>query len=586
MAASQATLRPGPSWDETIVPALRNRKSLPKIDLLLLTSLLSYPGLESESRTLSRRISAISVTSVEEPAPSHNPSTMEPSTRNQTASSSYQFHSSKGTSIPRPSLQQSRVSSENRPELNGSSRVNGDHPSFAKPRSRTYSQPKSFDPSSSRNGNGSGLTNPTTNGSTPVLPTPESSRSTSPLYISRTSDSKPTRIPKVALGRTSSLSSRGHHQPSSIDTVVMSESRNGHGPYSPPTPESTPDLWRLEETTLPRSTVTAANLPHSRLLHEPPPFQSGSASSIDHSHDHSQDDDDTIPAGRRSNDSEERPFEHWYRGEVSRNGGVGELRVGKRMEMLDIANYGHTLRKASPRTNSRVFPPLDDTPRRRRRADSISEIGTRESLYLDEERAEEAARVLDEGPPTDLDRDEDSDYSSSMQQRHFDTLPPPMGHGPSSQMPMKHPTPASIQPTRIPLPAPPRQSSEPPRTRTPTLTQRGASEPPSFPTTPSPPPQPSVPRSASQPQTQTQTQAQKRRGKSPGASTPPASKRSKATAKSIASKKAAEEKNRRSVAYYPAPADGVDMVDAIPSWTQPIPASGNWDEVRSFSDST
>jgi serine/arginine repetitive matrix protein 1 len=60
----------------------------------------------------------------------------------------------------------------------------------------------------------------------------------------------------------------------------------------------------------------------------------------------------------------------------------------------------------------------------------------------------------------------------------------------------------------------------------------------------------------------------------------PASKRSKATAKSIADKKAVEKNYRRSIAQYPTPADGVDMVDAIPSWTEPVPASGNWDEVR------
>jgi hypothetical protein len=40
-------------------------------------------------------------------------------------------------------------------------------------------------------------------------------------------------------------------------------------------------------------------------------------------------------------DSKERPFEHWYRGEVSGNDGIGELRVGRRMEMLEIASYGH-----------------------------------------------------------------------------------------------------------------------------------------------------------------------------------------------------------------------------------------------------
>lgn len=37
---------------------------------------------------------------------------------------------------------------------------------------------------------------------------------------------------------------------------------------------------------------------------------------------------------------------------------------------------------------------------------------------------------------------------------------------------------------------------------------------------------------------------------------------------------------RQSVGQYPlAPGDGEDMADAIPSWTQPIPKTGNWDEV-------
>ena len=520
---------------------------------------------------------------------------------------SYVPQPSKSTAIPRPSLQQSRASSDARPEPNGSSRANGTTPPpHAPSRARTYSQPKAFDPSYSRNG-----AHPTVNGSSVPLPTPESSRSTSPQYVvARVIDTKPTRIPKVtSLARTSSSSSRSPHQPSSIDTVI-SDSRHGHPRYTPPTPESTLDMWKADETIhAPQpylrssSYAAASSLQHSRLLHEPPPFHSGSASSIDHSIDHSQ--DDALPPGRTSTESEERPFEHWYRGEVSRNGGVGELRVGKRVEMLEIANYGHTLRKASPRTltNSQVFPDVPPhTPRQRKRAESVSQLGERDSLYLDEERAEAVGRVLDEGPPTDLDRDDVSDHSLSMQHhyrhRHMhDQHPAPSspvashhemdGGGANgiagSEMRTDHapPPPASVQPSRIPapvVPAPSRQSSEPPRTRTPTLTQRGASEPPSFPSssTSVSPPSSSVPRSASQPFVQSQTQ--KRRGKSPGASLP-ASKRSKATAKSIADKKAAEKNQRMSVAQYPAPADGVDMVYAIPSWTEPVPGSGNWDEV-------
>jgi hypothetical protein len=279
--------------------------------------------------------------------------------------------------------------------------------------------------------------------------------------------------------------------------------------------------------------------------------------------------------GRRSNESEERPFEHWYRGEISRNGGVGELRVAKRQEMLEIASYGHTFRKTTPRTLARGLPFPEDTSRRRKRADSAAGIGDRESLYLDEERAKEIARVLDEVPLTDLEPEEESDYS--MPVRHEASSMVQSRSGPHTPT---HPTiPSRLPPSRIPAPVPPRQSSEPPRTPIVTAPQRGASEPPSFPSPPSPLQPEAVVRSASQPPSQEQA-GSKRRGKSPGAP-PSATKRSKATAQAIASKKAAENsKDRRSVAYYPTPEGDVDIAYAIPSWTQPVPPSGNWDEVR------
>jgi serine/arginine repetitive matrix protein 1 len=51
-------------------------------------------------------------------------------------------------------------------------------------------------------------------------------------------------------------------------------------------------------------------------------------------------------------------------------------------------------------------------------------------------------------------------------------------------------------------------------------------------------------------------------------------------AKTLATRKEIEEEgNRRSVAYYPTPADGDELVDAIPSWTQLVPREGNWDDV-------
>jgi len=49
-------------------------------------------------------------------------------------------------------------------------------------------------------------------------------------------------------------------------------------------------------------------------------------------------------------------------------------------------------------------------------------------------------------------------------------------------------------------------------------------------------------------------------------------------------KKLVKEDNRQSVAQYPTlsgEADGLDMSDAIPYWTQPKIVGGNWDDVRS-----
>ncbi|TFY81166.1 hypothetical protein EWM64_g2844, partial [Hericium alpestre] len=43
-------------------------------------------------------------------------------------------------------------------------------------------------------------------------------------------------------------------------------------------------------------------------------------------------------------------------------------------------------------------------------------------------------------------------------------------------------------------------------------------------------------------------------------------------------KRRREDENRRSIAEYPDPGDG-DMANAIPTWTQPVPPGGNWDDV-------
>jgi hypothetical protein len=84
---------------------------------------------------------------------------------------------------------------------------------------RSYSQPRAFDPDYHTNGAQLAASHP--HGSSVPLPTPESSRSTSPQYTPRVIDTKPTRMPKVAgLAPTSSSSSRSPIQPSSINTVI------------------------------------------------------------------------------------------------------------------------------------------------------------------------------------------------------------------------------------------------------------------------------------------------------------------------------------------------------------------------------
>lgn len=283
--------------------------------------------------------------------------------------------------------------------------------------------------------------------------------------------------------------------------------------------------------------------------------------------------DDTPP--RPSNESEERPFEHWYRGEVSRNGGVGELKLGKRAEMLEIANYGHTLKQKQALAASREADP--SSTRRRKRSESTAGIEAhRESLYLDDEHANNVGRVLDEGPLTDVDAEmSDVDYYNQQNQRFDQSTASATDRQYGTTTPTPTQTPRQQQGTRIRGPSPGRI--------TPTPMHRGASEPPSIPAS-----------SSSLSQSARQLQNPKRAATaSPPAASSSVSKKPRAAAtpkpkpKSQAKRAnttAADEKNRRSVAYYPSPGDDEDMADAIPTWTQPVaPSTGRWDDVRHIS---
>ncbi|KAK2465310.1 hypothetical protein APHAL10511_002664 [Amanita phalloides] len=305
----------------------------------------------------------------------------------------------------------------------------------------------------------------------------------------------------------------------------------------------------------------------SGLLNEPPPFQTDSMSSTTRSQYTVQLDD----TPRLSNDSEERPFEHWYRGEVSRNGGVGELRVGRRQEMLDIATYGHTIakriREATMRTATTIS--ADDSRRRKKRADSVG-------------------RVLDEDPLTDLDNDADDSDAQSIG-AHATTSHQIGDFSTSSEPPLTHdsrsstPTPTSNRPSlsqrngssRIPSPTRPSFDSRA------TIPRRGASEPSSSAKS-TPSSAPSTPRAHRHQPKETGAPTQKR-AVSPMSyaknAKPSGVKATRPKVKPKPKKEMTAEEKRTSIAAYPLSGGDDNMADAIPCWTQPKLKEGNWDEV-------
>lgn len=560
MALTQTARIPGPSWDEEVVPALRKSMS----SLFWLESFLSnvdgFVGLEGESRTLTKRMS----TTLSEERHEQSSST----------SHNYNSNSSYGASSSRDH--------DTSATLNGSSRP-------PTTRTRTHSQPKLYEAPSKRT---NGTQSPTLNDSSPRF---------------QFSEPKPTRIPKSTATRVRTGSMSGSHNGPNATTNLYS---------TPPTP--TPDQYQNQSTSNnflhPQPMWTVREQPSTDTLpvvsrktssglinNEPAPFPPGSASS------NSQLEYDETPP-RPSNDSEDRPFEHWYRGEVSRNGGVGELRVGKRIEMLEIANYGHTL-KSKRKVAEATTPHAGDGENRRRRADSVAGAGAREreSFYLEEPL--DLGRVIDESPLTDPEMSDADQSTFSPHRRHYPhpylhdtstTSAPPLPISSDrdrevrSTTPTQRPSSRNAQTSsRIPGPAPP-------RTHTPTQMTRGASEPPNFPS--------SASLSNSPPQQTRLQQAGKRRA-SPGPSAPgPASSSATSTpsstskkprtgtipkpkpqkglrSRTLDSKKALDkEQNRRSIAHYPEVEGDMMMMDAIPSWTQPVPADGKgWDDVSESS---
>ncbi|KAF9005470.1 hypothetical protein BDQ17DRAFT_1353152 [Cyathus striatus] len=298
---------------------------------------------------------------------------------------------------------------------------------------------------------------------------------------------KPTRIPVAS--RPSNASS------ASLIHAIASTST------SPPPPLPT-------TTTTDQSTASSK----SSIL---PPFNSISTgtSSIAMSY---------IPAEqppRASTDSEERPFEHWYR--------VGELRVGKRQEMLDIANYGHQKALAISRG-------------RRKRADSIAGLTKKER-----ERGSESESVKEFGAFSRSRGRAYSEEEGAGAGDVFDSLPAQIldSYHPEARSPT--PTQASIRKSSMNGTRIPRRSSE----------SHGATS------TPSPSPPPITPAASS-------SSTPKLHAKSPN-STPG---KKKPQQKKAAPKRVEEEDQRDDE-------DGEqeDLKDAIPSWTQPV-RQGNWEK--------
>ena len=477
-------------------------------------------------------------------------------------------------------------SSYDRPIPSSSSRVNGiatpsnnNPPSPSFQRSRTYSQPYISDLPHAK----------TKTGARPKVSGERKSSSDASRPSPRPSDVKPTRIPVASRQRSTSSSTHSNIPPAP----------NGNGYFhGSPEPYQSSDLHIVHETRSINSSRSNLAIPSRQspvLLHEPAPFGADSVSSASHSPY------DEVPP-RSSNDSEERPFEHWYRGEVSRNGGVGELRVGRRQEMLEIANYGHKIKSKGLNSRAATQIAVDQGWRQRKRAGSVSgveeTVRERDSLHLDDEGVNEISRVLDEHPPTDLDGEGYGSEDVSLYDHYYLDSSTASAPQPSHEHRSTTPTPSLIQrsssrqqnlpPTRIPGPS--RQSSES-RAPTPTSTKmvRETTEPPPVPSTsaaavaPSQSPSPPSTRQQQQSKSSSTATPTRQRGRSPGSANNSKSRMAaaKATrAKKLATKKEMDdEANRRSVAYYPTPADGDELMDAIPSWTEPVPKEGNWDDV-------
>lgn len=399
--------------------------SSPSLGCSVLISLFKT-GLQTESQMLTRRLSNNAIPS----ADYSDAVAAAAGSRNSTKSPT----GYKPSSIPRPSFSQEKLSQAGMK----SPTVQSPTPSSKTPpvkRARTNSTPQVVTPRRP---------------SIPLASSPEE---------------RPTRIPKVTSARIRSGSNGA-----STSSKTPNGKTNGKHFESPPSPDPTAEGLLAE----------ARSRPYIR--DEEPPFPPGSAASNEFTLEQTRLMVQASALPRPSTDSAERPFEHWYRGESARNGGVGELKIG-RAEMLDIAQFGHARSAAGLETTG---------GRGRRRAGSVDLTDDhRESWIMDEATAaaHKFSKVMDESPLTDIDQDEyttegerdrPSNFATKIALQHWPPAASNVRSGPStSHIPIPGSTThAHVKPSSIPQP----------RSRSTTLTKRQQSAPPAagskVPTTP------------------------------------------------------------------------------------------------------
>ncbi|KAG8968677.1 hypothetical protein FRC03_006424 [Tulasnella sp. 419] len=499
------------AWEESIVPALRKR-------------------LENESRILSQRISIHSTTT---DGAHQSVSSAKPISRSPTPSSRPPSTSpiSRGTSdhvrpsgIPRPSVNRDLGSGLNINGPGNSQSAFSPSSSNTLPgkRARTRSTPYISEsdsvatalppPPSTSNGRR------TPNGATlNGIPTPASSRAASPMVNTRPAD-RPSRIPtatgKRARSSSNAASTDSHFSRPQTGRKASapvtnkprkSENVNGHVMF-PPSPETSPDLW-LEADKIEKEDALREELSHfpseHKIRDETPPFNPNRVS--------------RVPS------FEEREFEHWYRGDVSRNGGRGEIKVGKGQtakEMLEIAIGGHRL-DSSDNWQTRVW--------------SGSVAGSSRDLATDEGRFSQ------------------DDYASASQQNSAEYYEMETNELHDDQMDED-----DTRQTSSPTP------DANARVMTPETSSSGHRRTPSASKVPQPTQQPKTAKPKTAPTTQAGKLTSKPAGKTP--STPKNAKTARP--------------RQRVVSKGTAAADSRPPPDEpLPPWAQRQPPPGNWDEV-------